>query len=382
MQVFNIYFKLLKKCIPIYIIYIFAFILLLLVKTNQNKEEYKEDYITKVAIINNDITDIFAKNLAIYLEKYSNPYIVSSKADLDDSIYYGNINAIINIPYGFMEDLIEDTSPKINVKTIEENEISLQLNALISHYINSFNEYRKYDNELSADKIFEQLQNKLLSSEVSKKITLDDNYTDNKLIAEFFNVSGYILIGCLFITVGTVINIYHDSHIKKRIFISLLQDREMYGQLFLGNFIFTICLDIILIIISYLFTRNSIGIFVMIRYSLNIFVYSISALALNYFFAILCDKMKKLIYFIFPLVLAFISGVVVTQDNLREIVLHIGSFNPLYWFVKNNNEILEISNNKNMTEYNIVINMIIQFLFAGVFFVLSSLLIKERRERD
>ncbi len=383
MQVFNVYFKLIKKCIPIYIIYFLAFILLIFVKSNQSKEIYNEDYKITVGIINDDVTDKFAMNLATYLEKYCDINLIDNKADLSDRIYYGNINAIIGIPYGFLEDLLEDNIPKINVQAMDESEISLQLNALISHYINSFNEYRRYDNELSVDDIFKHLQNKLLNSEVSKKNNLDDTYVDKIIIAEIFNLSGYILIGCLFVTVGTVINIYHDSHLKKRITISLLQDRLMYGQLFLGNFIFTLCLDIILIIISYLFARNSINIFVMIRYSLNIFTFSISALTLSYFFAMLYNKKKELIYFIMiPVVIAFISGVFITQDNLRKIVLHVGSFNPLYWFVKNNNTILELSNIENMKENNTLINMVIQLLFSGVFFVLSSLLIKERRERN
>jgi ABC-2 type transport system permease protein len=384
MQVFNMYFKLLKKCIPIYLVYGLVFVLLLFVKVRENRDEYSQDYKMAVSIINNDVSDKFADNLKMYLEKYCDFYYMdNSKIDLDDSIYYHNIDAIISIPYGFMEGMLNGDSPRIDVVTMEDNEISLQLNGLVSHYINTFSQYKEYNKDLSVDTIFLQLKDKLFQSEVSEKNSLYDTYLENKLILEFFNVSGYILFGCLFVTVGTIINIFHDDHIKKRIDISLLQNKQMYGQIFLGNLIFTLCLDLIFIVISLLFAKNNPNLIIIVKYCFNIAVYSLSALALNYFFAILYDKKKNLMYFVItPIILAFISGVFVSQDNLREIVLQIGSFNPLYWFIKNNNEIFESSNIIMRKENNIFVNIVIQLLFAGVFFVLSSLLIKERRDRD
>lgn len=384
MQIFNMYFKLINKCIPIYFLYGVVFILLLIVKIGENKDKYNQDYKMVVGIINNDVTDTFADNMKLYLEKYCDIYYMgTSKYDLDDNLYYDNIDAIINIPYGFMEGLLNDVIQKPNIETLEDNEISLQLNGLISHYINTLHEYLEHNKEINMDKIFSQLNDVLLQSEVSETNILNSNYAENKLMSEFFHVAGYILIGCLFVTVGTVINIFHDTYIKKRIDVSLLENNQMHGQILLGNLIFTLCLDAILITVGFFYTKNNLNFIVLVKYSLNIAVYSLSALALNYFFAILYEKKKSLMYFVLiPIILAFISGVFVPQDNLREIVLHIGSFNPLYWFVKNNNEIFKTSNILIGKENNIFENMMIQLLFAGVFFVLSCLLIKERKERD
>lgn len=384
MQIFNMYFKLIKKCIPIYFLYGVVFILLLIVKIGENQEKYNQDYKIAVGIINNDVTDVFTDNLQVYLEKYCDIYYMgTSRYDLDDNLYYHNIDAIINIPYGFMEGLLTEDIQKPNIETIDNNEINLQLNSLVNHYINTLYQYLENSKEMSTEKIFLDLNDVLLRSEVSETKIVNSKYIENKLMSEFFNIAGYILMGCLFVTVGTVFNIFHDTYIKKRIDVSLLENNQMHGQILLGNLIFTLCLDVVLIAVGFFYTKNNLNFIVLLKYSLNIAVYSLSALALNYFLAILYEKKKSLVYFILiPIIFAFISGVFVSQNNLRDIILHIGSFNPLYWFVKNNNQIFQSSNILIGKNNNIFEITLIQLLFTGVFFVLTSLLMKERKDRD
>ncbi|MCI8445079.1 MAG: ABC transporter permease, partial [Bacilli bacterium] len=72
----------------------------------------------------------------------------------------------------------------------------------------------------------------------------------------------------------------------------------------------------------------------------------------------------------------------VPQELLSETVLNIAHILPSYWFVKNNNAIVLLSDFKGSSLQPIVISMMIMMGFVILFFGLANIISKQKLKKQ
>lgn len=387
MQVFKLYFKLLKSVsIPLFIyIGIFSiFIYMLSVNNSKNSFQFQQEKI-ETAIINYDEDSLLVQGLFDYLEEYCNFVDVGdSDKELDDALFFRRVEYILTIPYEFGGDFITGKDVVVDKKTVPDAVYATTVDQAINNYFNTARIYINSVPNITEEELVSSIKNDLnvVSHVEIDSIKKDTNQFD--FMNYYFNTSAYIILACCLLGISMVMLSFHNKYIRRRNVVAPISIKNLNIQLIEGNFIFVLCFDIFLILISYLLIPDKYLNGNVILYWINVIVYSISALSISYLVAMLVKSKKanSAISYVLPLGLSFISGAFVPQSLLGDTVLKLGSFTPMYWFVKGNNTIAALTSYNLNNMKPIVLYMAIQVGFAITLFSVSLVVSKNRRQSE
>lgn len=155
----------------------------------------------------------------------------------------------------------------------------------------------------------------------------------------------------------------------------------MNFQMILGNISYAVLTWFIIIFTSfimygrYMFTTN--GLLLL----LNSFIFTFAALSISYLIGNVIKSKGALSAAanVISLGTCFISGVFVPQAYLGNTVLRIASFTPTYWYVKANNDIVNMVNFKMENLLPVFMNMLIVLGFAAAMLAVTLVVIKQKR---
>ena len=157
--------------------------------------------------------------------------------------------------------------------------------------------------------------------------------------------------------------------------------RSLNFQLILGNISYAIVVWIIMILASfimykgYMFSMNG------ILFLVNSFIFTLSALSMGLLISTIVKSRSAMSAAanVVSLGLCFISGVFVPQEYLGKAVISIAKFNPVYWYIKANEEISILVNFNETNVVPIIYNMLIVFGFAAAILAVTLVIMKQRR---
>lgn len=380
MTVFKYFFKIMKEYKFTIILYtvILVFFGAFNVETSDNSINFTASK-PDVMIINNDSKNEIVDNLYKYIENNANIKEIENKnVDINDALFYRDVNYIIVIPYNYEALFLEGKNPVIEVKSTKDaNAVYMEM--LLNRYLNVANAYRMFydDKEELLDKINRAL-NTSSNIEITSKIKTDGL---DKL-ALYYNFANYsILAGCVFV-ISTVLNSFRNEKINKRITISSYNYKKYNRQLFLGGITFGIILWFIYIIIAFILIKDAMFSAYGFLYAINSFIFMLCALSVAFFIGNLINNKEAIngIVNVIALGSSFLCGSFVPVEYLPSTVINISKVLPSYWFVQNNEFIkrIESFNITNISKF--LFNLVIILLFVILFVVFTNIVTKNKRK--
>lgn len=378
MTVFKNYFKIVGKHLGLIIMY--SLISIIVSVMNSGYTNSYDDYVPSspdIAIINYDnspLTDNFTK----YMEKNSNIISVSdSKEKMQDALYYSKVDAILVIPKDYTKNFLLGNDPKIEIKESIEN-ASVYIKLLTNRYFKIAGIY----NNIGMNEM-EIVNSVNLDIEKEASINIMDENNTSKLenLASFYNYENYAFLSIIIFVIGTIMCIFNDDNIRKRNLVSKLNQKSFSNQLFLGHISLTLLLWLIFTIISIIiygkivFTVNG----MLMVFNSLIFIITITSMAYLIGSLIKNKNVISGIINVIGLGLSFISGCFVPLSFLDSNIVNFSKLFPPYWYIQNNNYIMNSSIDSSSLEV-IFKNISVIIIMGIIYFVISKIVSSKRQK--
>lgn len=389
MQVYKVYFKIIKKQLFSILIYGVLFLAItIVVSANRNKvnsNQFKSEKVP-ILVVNEDGQNSLLEGFLKYMDKY---VIFEEVEDTEnarsDALFFQKVLYILTIPEGFTKAFLAGDKVSLQKQIIPDSIAAISVDDAVNNYFNTATIYLKSLPKLSNEelKTFVELS---LSKEtevsfdvMKEKVEVNPNIFN----VSFYNSLGYIIIVCFIIGVSTVMISFHSIEIQRKLHASPLTARSMNIQLIFANFTFVMCYLLTFLIAGFLCNPYRRVDTAMVLYWVNAFAFSLAALSVSYLIGITI-KSKKAISAIstaLSLSLAFISGMFVPQELLGKSVLKVASFTPAYWFVKANNTIVYLNDFHWKSIQDIFGYMAIQIGFAAAIIAVALVVSKRKSQQ-
>lgn len=385
MQVYRAFFKVIKRNLPQLMIYVIVFLFFAVLLSSVNSSPVNTSFSeTKknMVFINNDINSELVKGLENYLGKKANfVNIENNTKKLLDALFFRKVEYILKVPKGFTDDLINGKDTQLEKIIVPDSASSIYIDNIINKYLNTAKIYINNIENITLDELISYINNDMSQTTQVNVNSNDRQSTWEDSIPYFFNYLAYSLFAILILGVGAVMLVFNNTDLKKRNLCSPIKLRSMSLQLFFGNLSFAFFTWFILVIVSfikygsYMFTAN--GLLLL----LNSIIFTSAVLSISFLIGNLVKSNGAMSAAtnVVSLGCCFISGVFVPQALLGDTVLNMASFTPAYWYVKNNNEIVNIVNFNLENLMPIFYNMLIVIGFAVTTLAISLVVIKQKR---
>lgn len=377
MTVFSTFFKVLKSQIGIIILY--TVLLLgfggLNVKTNESNINYIADK-PDIVIVNKDESGELSNNLVKYLEKFTNVKDLD-ETNLDDALFYRQINAIIYIPENYSRDIKNKQKVNIDINTTGDYESSLASMILNRYLVVQDTYVLLFDDEVS---LIENINN-TLDKEIKTEVLSKKDEVSTSKITNYYNFASYAIVAGILLVLGNILSSFNQKNVKKRSIVSSTSYIKQNKYLLLSSSVYAIILWIFYILISIILFKGDILNEMFIFYIINSFIFTIVSLTLSVFLSSLIDNKNALSGLVNVIAVgsSFLCGVFVPARWLPQSVLTIAHILPPYWYV-NTNDILaemEVINFENLKP--VITNEIVLIAFIILFKILNLIVTKKKQ---
>jgi len=393
MKVFKVYFKIIKRNLPMLSIYIGVFMLFALILAMYGNGPATNSYAevkSRIMIINRDGATPLTDGLLDYLSEKS--VIIPAGKDeeaIQDALFYNDASYIITIPQGFSEDFLSGTHKlTLGKQAAPNSQASVQLDMLIEKYLGEFNLYVKARVILSSDEAALKETAALVSKDLQKETDIVWTSTApkdslSKAVA-FFSYLPYSLLSIMILAVSSIMQVFSKGDIKKRMQCAPTPATRIDLELLLGNLCFAVVVWVLMVLISVLITGTPVTDKRMMLMIANAFVFSITALSLSFLLGHLIKGpgAQHSVANVVALGTSFISGVFVPLSLLGDTVKYIASFTPTFWYVTAISDISALSSFSWTDTKVIYTGMLIQLCFAAAFLIVALVLGRQRKRKS
>ncbi len=380
MIVFKTFLKVLRKNLPIVILY--TTILLVFGISNMSTSENNMNFVASkpnIYIVNNDKSDGITKNLIDYISNNTNVInIENNEEKINDALFYRDVNYVIYIPKNYNNDFMAGKNPEIKIKSLNDYGANLT-EMLLERYIQVAGIYRKSiidENELIL-KINDTLKNDVKVNITSK---LDTNSLDKA--SYYYSFASYSILACLILVICLILSSFNEEKIRKRTIISSTNYKKHNRILLLANFCYAFILWSLYVIVSFILVGKIMFSSYGLLYMLNSFIFTICATTIALLVGSLITNKGAIngIVNVIALGSSFLCGAFVPMELLPDSILKIAHILPTYYFIKTN----EILKTLEIVEFNslkpIFLNMLIIICFSIIFIILSNIVSKKKRK--
>lgn len=371
MKQFDLYFKIIKKNIVQFIIYLGIFIVFtgaLTLSRSEKKEEFQIANI-KVGVINHDKSGAIAAGLIDYI-KESAEYVELDEENesLEDALFFRRAEYILIIPKDFSQDMISGGETKLEKIQIPGSYSAVYLDTVINQYLTTLDLYLKsLGQNMAIDQVLESV-GRNLREDVTVETTQSPSETNsNKIINYFFNFSVYSVLSIAILGIGAVISVNREPNLRKRNLVSPIRSFYMDFALLAGSFTLMLLVWAVCILFAIIIYKENIFTARSSIHALNLLVVCVVALSIGFLIGMIFtnNNVRSAAANTVSLGLCFLSGVFVQQEFLSEKINLIASFTPIHWYIKGNNEISSLIEINMRSVKPIMIYMGIQLLFAA-----------------
>ena len=386
MQVFKLYFKLLKSYKGVVILYFVIFMAVAVIMTknlaadsNVSMKETKLD----VMIVDED-----KKTLGRALEEYfgSRHDLVEMEYDkeqITDALYWRKLDYVLVIPKGFEESILSD----------EIDDMELQNMKVPGYYDAVFFESElsmytaKLKGLLAAGYSMEEAEDQLVKLQEEKtevKIASFVNEKQNDICTVFFAYVPYLFITLGMNGIGLILIVFNEQKVKDRMECSCTTMKERMAGLTGGILVFGLMMLAAVVAVAGVLSKGSIFTDSRFPYFLiNMLAMLLFGLSLGFFAGTIAknkDAMNGLVNVI-SLALCFLGGVFVPQEFFSETIIKVAKFFPTYWYVATNNSIgaMKELTPQLTSEMTTQVGLVVGY--ALVVFAVTVVIISNKRKR-
>ena len=328
-------------------------------------DKYEEDYLTK------GFKDYISKNSKII------DIDISNEEEINDALFYRQVNFIIYIPENFSEELLKGNVPEISYKETGDYYSSYS-KMLIEKYINAVLVYKDY---YQNDELVEKVSN-LLETSIDTEIEtkLDTNKLDSA--TRYFNFLNYALLaGCVY-CISNVLASLKSKKVYKRTIISNYNFNKYNRIVVLSNFILIISMYLLYMLLGIMLFKDLMFTLNGVLFMLNTFIFALCALTIGYLIGNMTQNKNAIggIINVVALGSSFLCGCFVPIQYLPQSVINLGHIFPTYYFIQNN-EIIKGLETLNFDSIKpIIINSGIIVIFIVGFIIATNIIIKRKRK--
>lgn len=385
MQVFNAYFKVIKKNLPSMLIYLGVFLVLSvlfsLFYTESSPTGFSESK-SDIAFINEDKNSVLVEGMQDYLAQNANIIdIAQDEQSLQDALFYRKVVYIARVPEGFTESFLSGKNEvQIEKTTVPASASGVFMDMLIKRYLQLAELYSKTMPELTQEQLAAGIASDLtVKSDVVLKTFSKEAINQNSSL--FFTYIAYTMMAIMILGVSSILMVFNEGDLKRRNLCSPLRSSSMNLQLLLGNLVFAVIVWACLVAISAVLRGSSEFNMQFVLLCVNAFALALACLSISFLVGNLIKSKgaQQSIANVLSLGTCFISGVFVPQYMLGATVKAIASFTPTYWYAK---AVLDISNLtliNAQTVQPIVLSMLIQAGFAIALLAVALVIAKQKR---
>ncbi len=385
MQIFKIYFKIIKANLGQIIMYLAIFMTMAMIfsfsASSDNKDSFSQTK-AKAALINLDKNTYLINGLKEYMSKYVDYVDIENKPEkLQDALFYRDVEYIITIPENFTSDFLSGKIPKVEKTTVPNSAAGMYIDMTLNKYLNAL---RVYSNNIPGiteeELVSKAADNTAENIQVSVK-NFENKKNNTAYAVNYFNYLAYVLLAMLILGVSSNLMVFNNKNLKRRNLCSPMKNKTFNAQLIAANLAFGFICYSVITVFAFILNRKN-----MLNYGgallcLNGLIYTVVALSISYLVGILIKSrsIQSAVSNILALGLSFPTGVFVPQELLSSKTLAVASCTPTYWFVKANNVIGTLSSVSLNTLSPILMYMLIQLVFAAAIFSVAMVISKQKR---
>ena len=385
MQVFKAYFKIVKKNLPMLILYLVIFLSVVIGITASNQTREMVGFTARksdLALINEDEGSALVKGLVSYIKQNANLVDVEKGEEaLKDALFYEKIDYILKIPQDFSQAFMAGEDVQLEQTKGIDQTAGIQLEMLLNRFLNTASLYAKHGNNLTQAEVIEKTMKDLsLETPVEMK-TFDSGLSDAALIAYFFNYASYSTIIILIFGISTFILVFNKSFIKQRTMCSPLSNNQIVFQRLLGDLVLALGLWLITTICGFLVHGKALLSANGALWILNLLIFSLVCLSISFLIGSLIKSKNALsaVANTIGLGTSFLCGAFVPQYLLGDSVLAVARFIPTYWYIRGNNLIAGLNTFNSETLGPVLMTFVIQIGFFVAIIAVSMVINKQLR---
>ncbi len=387
MQVFKVYFKVIRSNRGQLIMYVMIFLLMtFLVSTfysNVSTPQKASFSVSRpnAAIINEDESSALVKGFTEYFSEHVSLQSMSGRGDaLKDALFFHSVEYAVKIPKGFTEAFMKGEDVSLEAAGTPDSTNAVFLQTLVDRYFATAALYvkygRGYDQAMLAQLVRADL-NKTAPVWVESSTPVRPNEGQHLYV---FNYMSYTLFAVLILGVTTFMLSFNETDLKRRNLCAPIRSASMNLQMFLANMVFgTVCWVLMSGLGVAIYAKEMISI-QGLWLCLNAFVFMIACLGISFLLGTLIKKRNSQAPLQNTLTLAFsfLSGAFVPQFMLGKTVLTIASFTPTYWYIKSNHAITALSSFSLTNIAPVLFNMLIVLGFGAASLLVAMAISKKR----
>lgn len=378
MTVFNTFWKVINKYKGTIIL--FTVMLVAFGGINTTSSNNSLDFTNNkpdILIINNDQNKGLTKNLISYLKENTNVKNIKEEEEIDDALFYRQVNYIIYIPKNYRNDILSGINPKIDIKTTGDYDSSLA-EMILTRYLKTQEVYSKTtsNEEELIGKINTNLKTK---SEVSITSTVNTDKTSKA--SRYYNFASYSIMYTIIFIICMFLSSFNEKVIKKRTIISSMNYKTHNKLILKASFLYSIIVWLLFMVLGIILFPDTIISLRGLIYTINAFVFTFASLTLALLISSLSSN-KNVITGIANVVClgsAFLCGAFIPTTWLPETVIKISRIFPTYWYVNSNDLLTSLEKINLNTLEPIIINMLVVLLFSLIFIVLTNIISKKKQ---
>lgn len=376
MQVFNLFYKIVKTRWVSLLIYTVIFVLILNFADFGGGDTSFTSSKMRLTLYDMD-ESAASKKLVDYISK--NNEIIDYKNDKDvliDALYYTSTNYVITINKGFEEKLkAGEDNDLFEAQYLHDSNTNKLADDMLNSYVSTVNAYMTGGMELyeAQDKAASALSEK---SEVNFETFTDDN---SFKATGFFNFVPYILFSLIVSAIAPVIIAMNRKDIFFRTKCSSMKESSINFQTILASTIFVAFIWLLLMGMGIM--KNGEMYSGRIWYAvLNTLAFTIISIAIAMLIASfnVSEDALSFISVVLGLGMSFLCGMFVPLELLDSKVIAIGRFLPLYWYIRANNMICG-SGNELFNLSKVMKFMGVELLFAVAIFAFAFAVRKQKK---
>lgn len=377
MTVFNTFWKVINKYKGTIILFTVMLVAFggINTTTSNNSLDFTNDK-PDIIIINNDQNKGLTKNLISYLKENTNVKNIKEE-EIDDALFYRQVNYIIYIPKNYRNDILSGINPKIDIKTTGDYDSSLA-EIILKRYLKTQEVYSKTTS--NEQELIEKINTNLKTkSEVSITSTVNTDKTSK--VSRYYNFASYSIMYTIIFIICMVLSSFNEKVIKKRTIISSMNYKTHNKLILKASFLYSIIVWLLFMILGIILFPDTVISLRGLIYTINAFVFTFASLTLALLISSLSSN-KNVITGIANVVClgsAFLCGAFIPTTWLPETVIKVSRVFPTYWYV-NSNDLLSNLEKINLNSLEpIIINMLVVLLFSLIFIVLTNIISKKKQ---
>lgn len=386
MQVFKLCMQILKKNLPIMLVYVFVFVLVsLIMAANMSKE------LEMITAFNPSKTNI------AFISEETSPLIDGFKEELghianfvelpdetdalQDALFFRKVSYILRVPKGFTESFMKGENVQLEKTAVPDSFSNTYIDLCIDKYFNTARLYVNTIEGITEQELGEHLKADMAENTVVTMKTSEKKAADLSNANSFFNYLSYSLLSIIILGMGALMLVFNRRDLKLRNSCSPVSTTSINLQFILANLVFTIGAWAIMIGLCLAVNAKNIFNPNMVYLILNSLVFSFCCAGISYLIGNLLKSGEAIpaVCNVVALGFSFISGAFVPQELLGTTVLKIASLTPAYWFVKANNAIVGLTQFDFPSLKPVLSDMLIVLCFTAAFFAVALVAGKKRR---